>query len=329
MNQEAFGNGIGTMSSSVQFGTNSEADSLNFNYENTPKPATREKHVVSRYCGQPRISGFPLSSIDSFRQSGGLSRETGRMSNGRTRRPMTGPPCKSTQRPYLESSRTHRSPCFNEAVRCDVLLKANRLFEQHTIGPLAQVPVKYRRPSTVGSRRSTSQSKMQTMGQIEPVRGEVVLTSLRSQPTPPTNSVRTRGKGELVYNGPSYLLREQAKALKDAEKEEFTSKMNESQFGLNSYFDHVEPQSESGSVTSLSFHSGYGNPRIVTVPELVDIYHVDLPPDSGQMREFSIKSRQRARTAANAIEVSSSGSLDDSVAKMKSKYMNRPRFPIK
>lgn len=338
MKQEAaYGNGCGTMSSSVQFGANSEADSLHFNYESTPKPATREKHIVSRYGGQPRITGFPLSSIESFRQSPSniFSQESGRRSRLTTVPKPTS--VKLTQRPYTSSSRTHRSPCFNEAIRCDVLLKSNRLFEQHTIGPLAQVPVSYRRPSTVGSNRPMTQPMNRS---VEPVRGQVVLTSLRSQPTLPTNSVRTRAKGELVYNGPSYLLREQAKAIKKEEnknKEEGSSQMEESQFGLTSYFDSIEPESEGAdgsSVTSLSFQSGFGNPRIITVPDLVDIYHVEPPPDSKQMREYLIKSRQRT-ARVNQPDTpggsSSNGSLGESVATspIKSKYSNMPRFPIR
>lgn len=55
---------------------------------------------------------------------------------------------------------------------------------------------------------------------VWPVRGSVVLSSLRTQPQPPPNGVRTRGKAELVYSGPSHLLREQFEALKASERRE-------------------------------------------------------------------------------------------------------------
>lgn len=149
LHERPFGTAGFTMSSSVQFGTNSEADSMKYSLENTPKPATRERHVTVRYGGRPRIDGFPPSSIQSFRESQSqrrrpsttLSQESSRTSYGRPMSIHGGKPCKSTQRPYTSSSRIHPSSSCNEATRCDVLLAANRLFQEHTTGFSAQVPM--------------------------------------------------------------------------------------------------------------------------------------------------------------------------------------------
>jgi hypothetical protein len=388
-----FFNGTSTMSSSVQFGTNSQADSVNFNYENTPKPATREKHVMVRYGGRQRITGFLPSSLDSYKNSN-LSnsgkyrpsttttmspQETGRYSEPTTSRyeslsvSQQQRPFKSTQRPYTTSARLHKTPSFNEALRADIVLKANRLYEEHTIGPRAQVPLKYR-PSTVGGEPNNNNNNNNNVRDrpattalpvaVEPVRGEVVLTSLRSQPTPPKNSVRTRAKGELVYNGPSHLLREQAKLMNQsqAQQPKDTTVMNyetittshddhhrqldETAFGLE-YFDKFsnnDPQqllpqssvrSESSSrVTSLSFVSEYGNPRIASVRDLVNTYEVEFPPDRrARRKQAGSKASPSFKRGAGA-----GGRSDDSTISMnvpvvsspiKSKFRNMPRFPIR
>ena len=134
---------------------------------------------------------------------------------------------------YYSGARTHSGPAIaDRKLRAGLLIEAARLVREYTTGAEAQVPAFLRMGPHGGSAansRSMNASTSFIPTPVVPVRGEVVLPSVSGAPKAPKNAVRTRQRGELVYDGPSHLLREQASALWAAENQARQEKQQQQQ----------------------------------------------------------------------------------------------------
>ena len=217
-------------------------------------------------------------------------------------------PYQGTHALHYTSSRVHpHAPMGFDAIRCDVQLAASRTLREFTLGPAAGVPLHHRhdpRDPSVNLSRLEAHAQMQASHSLvlpvtSPVRGAVVLTSLRHQPSAPPNAVRSRAKGELVYGGPSHLLKERARELKHLE-----------QHAAKSYVAGSEPppyQSSSGGaalgsegkpaqgpgVASLHFESKKGQPKTLNLNHIQGAYNHIAKPPINQPKSLKQKMNQK------------------------------------
>jgi hypothetical protein len=207
-------------------------------------------------------------------------------------RPLTSSsrPSSSSLRRYVASGRVHATPNFEDKhIRSDSFVGANRLFQIHTTGAEAQVPLAFRPGSSSSSQLCFPKSSV--VIPVIPVRGSVVLPSSRTLPKPPQNAVRTRAPGELLYSGPCHLLRERARALKDAET-------------LNPV--DLRPNEHSYDAARLIFTSAFGTPIITNVNSMAEAYGKKA-----------------------VIRIEKGNNLPrDKLRSRKVKGVDRPRFPI-
>ena len=217
--------------------------------------------------------------------------------------PSNSPASRPLKNMYVASARVHAHPAAQgRRVRASGLLAANRLTHMYTRDAEAQVPPQCRGNGCTakGGKPTLMPPSLELHGPnpLTPVRGSVVLASLRCAPRPPTNAMRTKASGEFIYNGPSHLLREQASALFEAEAQASRESMvaDASIFSREGGSAALAPTQApglslgsspgrrarggdanwdkgGGSVTSLQFESKLGQPRLAPFAQVDAIYH--------------------------------------------------------
>ena len=209
----------------------------------------------------------------------------------------SSPASRPLKNSYVSSARVHAHPAAQDRrVRASGLLAANRLTRMYTKDAEAQVPPQCRGNgcTATGGKPTLVPPSVVLHGPspLTPVRGSVVLASLRCAPRPPTNAVRTKASGEFIYDGPSHLVRERASALFEAEASrespgaDVASRGSEdgggalalteswaSSPGRRASGGDTDWGRNGGSVTSLQFESKLGQPRLAPFAQVDAIYH--------------------------------------------------------
>ena len=161
---------------------------------------------------------------------------------------------------------------------------------------------------------------------IVPVRGSVVLPNLRTAPQPPKNAVRTRKRGELVYDGPSVLLRERAHAIYHAEGAARAE--SESRAGAVS-----GGSGHGGGVQPLQFESAYGYPHITTLGAMERSYNHVVLNAQQSLGSIGAGIPEGGGSIASSVTMAGAESLREERARQrlgpKTAMDNRPRFPIR
>jgi hypothetical protein len=255
----------------------------------------------------------------------------------------------ASQQHYVASARVHAHPPMpDRRVRAGGHLTATRLARHYTTGAAAQVPPQCRGDgrTATGSAPTLVPWPLPSMHGLvtptmPPVRGSVVLASLRGAPQPPPNAARTRLRGELVYDGPSHLLREQAHALFEALAAAAvdagssvasrgsagtggTPAASAKPAGFSRGSGSRQSRSCSGgggssvvgtSVASLQFEPQLGRPRVTPFAAVDKLYHHGAPSLA------SIEFAARKSAANSAAPFRPNG--------RRTKQDDKPRFPIR